>query len=569
MRSRGTSLVTAIVVIAALLTIGFVTAGLSSSNLLLANRGVNAQKARNLADSAISQAIARLLKDRTYRQDLAILTGEGQAAVTFDEKLDYYSTNNLDKDSSRPGWRGTVVPGQAVHLIGVGHCGGAVHRSEAIGLVSRFPFAVASSGPVRSTGGLEICSIDAAEELADGVDKLQEKHPGSMASNKDVALEGEDIQVSGDVQAAGEIVLGRNVAIGGAILANEDPVNLPKIDAGQYDPGDKAVELPRDTYAGLKIDGYSRLNRNLSIGQPGLKLDNGVLYVDGDLQVSGGITGTGAVIVTGKTSVYGSGGTVGTKSMAALISKGNVELIGSADQFQSFQGLIYTEGNMLSRYLNLAGSFVANREAGSEVSLDNTRLFHIPDAAVKFRVRPAGTPSPSPSPSPGPGSGGASGYSVVFPNGPVLASGVAVILLDKSKLRVSADGRRYELPANWKSALAWRTDGMGNQILPIGNGSELTPYMRPGQTVSSSAVDLVLYTVASSGAIDREVANLNETDPPSTPTPTPTPTPGGSPSGTPTPEPENGPVTADEIELDFSKFLQNKDQPRVLVWRDL
>lgn len=245
-----------------------------------------------------------------------------------------------------PGGAKPWFQANACTWVGVGRCAGVEHRTEAVVLLSSFPYAVASSGPIRSHGGLEVCAIDETSELDEGPDRVREKHPSSVASNLKIVMDGPGISVTGDVRATGEVVLGRDVSVGGAVLPNEDPVNLPQVRLSDFDTKDKpgVVHLTQDTFAKLEVDGYSRLDRDLKVGQ-GLHLQNGVLYVAGDLEVEGGITGTGAVIVTGKTIVRGTGGYVGTKSSTALVSAAGVELLGEPNAYQGFQGMTYTEGD--------------------------------------------------------------------------------------------------------------------------------------------------------------------------------------------------------------------------------
>jgi len=50
-------------------------------------------------------------------------------------------------------------------------------------------------------------------------------------------------------------------------------------------------------------DGRARATGPLVLGD--LKLDSGLLYVDGDLTVTGKVTGNGAIVCTGKVTVTG------------------------------------------------------------------------------------------------------------------------------------------------------------------------------------------------------------------------------------------------------------------------
>lgn len=530
---------TALVVVALLLALGFTAAGVSTSSLNLASRAVNAQTARNVAEAAISEAAAELLKTPTFAQNVTVRFPGATGNLTFDRNERLFSTNNLDSDSSAPGCGGTVVPAQAVHLLGVGECGGVEHRLEAILFLSRYPFAVASSGPVVSQGGLQVAAVD---DPADA-EVLEDRRPGAVGSNAEIDLSGPGIDILGDVQAVGAVRLGPGVKHEGEARPGSDPVVLPRIEVTRYDTAGKpgVVELSQATFAEpLTLTGYSRCAAETLKFERGLALANGVLYVEGNLEVQGGISGTGAVIVTGTTRVEGGAAAAG---QTALLSKGDVTLRGLPGAYQAFQGLIYTEGNLDSRYLKLNGIFLANNAGGSTVRLDDTRLLKTPIDGVDFPV----TVTPAASPPPGATAEG-SLLDVVMSDpttgGPVVAS----LLLDRTRL--VWDGSAWQLPAPPTAALVWVIPS--GPTIPVVDGDELMPYLKPRGATPKGLLALALPTV-----LDRLRLILKDVPPPG-------PSPGAQPGGSPPPG-----SSSERWTLDLSKFILQQDRMRVLLWRDV
>lgn len=556
MRKNGTALLTALVATSILLTVGFTAAGVASSNLATTGRLVNAQTARNLAESAITLAIVRLQKTPAATQPVTVQFSGGQGWLSFDRNSGQaYSTNNLGSDVSVPGWRDTVVPGQAVHLVGQGRCGGLTHTVEAVVSLNRFRYAVASSGPVCSQGGLLVCSVDDASELDGGLDQAHQE-AGSLASNSSdpqaVHLFGPGIDITGDIQATGGIGLGQEVVVGGALRPHEDPVDLPKLEIATLDTSGKPglVNLPNDQVGRLEIKGFARIDRGLRVGN-GLELKNGVLFVDGDLNVTGGLRGNGAVIVTGKTTVSGSGGKLGGDEKLALVSRGSIELTGRPDSYQGLQGLLYTEGDLSSRYLNLAGVFVANHEGqGSRVQLDDTRVFRYPASKISLEVS----------------TGPARHRPVVGRDGHFDSVELerddsrnhlltADAVLDTSRLEMK-DGQ-YVMPEDSLTACVWTfTDpatGQSMRIPVTRTGEELNPYIKdPLPKMNSRYMSTRISAL--DGAIYRRIAELNRV------------------MRWDSEEGEGSDAESGGTEtwtLDLSQFLHKKEQLRVLVWRDL
>lgn len=580
--SGGSSLATALVVMAILLTLGFTAAGMSSSNLSLTTRSVQAQVARNLAEAAISRALARLCEDPEHGlgpQRAAIpvefaSTPRAAGWLTFDREEARrlglpYSTNNLHSDSSAAGWHDAVLPGQCAHLVGTGRAGDLEHRVEAIVFLPAYPYAVASSGTIFSNGGLEVCAVDGAGAVVDGV-SLEEGRPGAMASNSAslaprpaIELQGLGVSVTGDVQAAGDIRVAREVHVGGEVRSRADKVVLPDINLSLFDTRREPdlLTLAEEQFPQLTISGYARRKGLLQVSQ-GLALESGVLYVEGDLEVRGGISGTGAVIVTGTTHVQGDNRRAAADEKVALLSGGDVDLQGTASRRQSFQGLIYTEGDLSSRFLNLSGVFIANKrgEGGSRVTLDDSRVNQFPLPGVNFEVPISASPAPRSEASPGPFVG--SLVQVQLDNSPGVggppAQKFANLRVDVARLVRNPATGRLGLPPDKFSALSWEIVDGGRLVARVAaqgirNLPELGPYWGGGAggSVLSADCSVDWNGITGSPELEQLLSGLRPGQELSRP-------PGGGASR-----------GNRRWSLDLSRYMQLQDRMRILLWRDV
>lgn len=408
-RGRGNSLALVIFGMAVLACLAFSAAGSFFAQASMDNRISQSLRAQNLAEAAVHRAIARLIEDPGWgssNQSLEVdfPNGPGTGRLSFDRSAGpAWSTNNLLGSNAVEGSLDNSVEQHTAHLVGVGRAGGETRKVEVQLYIPRFPYVVASSGPIRSQGNLQIASVDSAADLAEGIDNIpaSKQRPGHIASNAKalaLSLSGPNIVVSGDVQSAGAVTLGPGVQVKGEVRPFSNAVGIPKISLSDYDPNGRPglSRLSRSDFANLAIDGVYRRSGDLRVGQ-GLELKDGLLYVEGNLEVEGGLRGRGAVIVTGTTSIRG-GGEVQSDNLAALLSRGSVQIEGTAGQRASLQGLVYTEGNFAARQVNLAGTFVANspEESGSQMDIQDAKLINLPQAAsLQFLFRQAGqAPSP-------------------------------------------------------------------------------------------------------------------------------------------------------------------------------
>jgi cytoskeletal protein CcmA (bactofilin family) len=546
---NGSALATALVVISLLLVLAFTAAGSGAANLWFTNRAQNARTAKNLAESAIALTISRLQTNPAYALTGSLptvnvtlpSTPDGSLGqVCFDKNSGLpYSLNNLNSDSSVPGWNGVVVPGQSAYLIGVGRCNGLEHRVEAVIFFGRFNYAIGSSGPLLSHGGLSVAAINDTSEIpSSGMDTLSSslRRPGAIESNSadSSAISLQSSVIQGDVQAAGDILLASNSSVSGEIRPHRSPVGLPSIPIASYDTNGKPdlLTLTQSNFASLSVKGYSRSSQSIEVSGP-LNLDQGVLYVDGNLTVHGGINGTGAVVVNGTTTVDGSAGQLGQENRAVLLSKGDVNLSGSASKHQGFQGLIYTEGNFATSYVDLVGVFVANNSTGSTTTLDNTDVLQVASAGnVQFNVTTASS-------------------AVVGYDPPPNGAKIPDVYLNPAALIADPATGTPDLPANPLDAGWWNVTLLNGTQYSHQTYSQLDQLYAswfPGYPPTRLSAMVAQLNAGLLTAVNNRYASIYGTS-------------GGGAKGTSSSSSLWG--------LNLSDFINKTDQIRVLSWRDL
>ncbi|MBI3925990.1 MAG: hypothetical protein HY319_10655 [Armatimonadetes bacterium] len=397
---------TTLIVLAIVVTLAFTLAGTSVNHLRLTSRMGNSIQAHNLAESVLAKGIERVMANRSYGlagDTLEIFpTGApsgSRGVLTFDAAAGgAYCTNNLEGDSSVRGSGDRAVPAASVHLIGTGTCRGSVCRMEAIVHVPRFPYAIASSGPVRSTGALLVAGVGSVADLAGGVpvvnpEKLLPGHLATNATSPDAISLGPGTTVTGDIQSSGGFLADTSsVQVLGEIRTYADPARIPRIDVALYDPallGNPGLQtLTQEFMSAPLFEGYVRRQGDLHVNGS-LTLDGALLYVEGNLAVDGGIHGSGAVFVTGTTTISGAT-RLTADSVAALVSRGDIWIGGNGAQDSFFQGLLYTEGNFTADRVTLMGTFIANGPAGSAMTLNDSTLIHVPEyAAIEIPLNSA------------------------------------------------------------------------------------------------------------------------------------------------------------------------------------
>lgn len=394
------SLGSTLIFLALLATLAFTTVSLSISHLGLSKRLDNARIAANLSESAASEALAQILENNSWAQDVEITLasapgGVGRVAFTSGKAREWQlpiSTNNLKSPISVQGST-RVVPGETLHIISYGSYRGAIKRHEQIVAIPPYQYALVSTGKIESQGGLFVASVENPAVLANGVRNVPSEllRAGSLASNDDdpraaIKLQstaGEPNKIMGGLQSVGGIQVDDSTLVTGAVQPFADPAQIPTLDIAQYDPRERsdAHELTAPSQSHMRVQNPTRQQGPLSVSD-GLYLEGGFLYVDGDLTVNGGVHGKGAIFCTGKLSISGVS-TFAADDLEAIVAKGDISIQGSDRESSIFQGVLYSEGNLHAKDVTLVGTMLGNKPAsagsGSEIQLDHVNLIHNAD----------------------------------------------------------------------------------------------------------------------------------------------------------------------------------------------
>jgi len=384
--------------------LALVCVGASFSHLTLSTRGERIVDAEMAADSVANLAAARLLQQATFgttgpaaQRSLEITLPQGSARVSFDaqQALDWQipqSRNNLASETSLAGFQRNIPP-QSVQIIAEGRSGGVRRLIEVIVNQPPYKWAVASTGNIHSTGGLQVMGVKDLGMLANGIDQLPPDQilPGHVASD---SADSQALQldssaaapslITGDAQACGSVALGPSTVVNGQVKPNSDPAKLPEFVVQRYDPeGIQGLQVvPQSSVSSaFQVAGLWRRSGDFSVRRGGLELNQGYLYVDGDLEVYGGLSGKGAIFATGNVTVHGCS-EFQADSLQAIMAGGDVSLEGSDADSSSFQGLIMGGGDLHARHMSLVGSFLGtSREpGGSNVNLDQVKMVSNPQA---------------------------------------------------------------------------------------------------------------------------------------------------------------------------------------------
>ena len=412
----GSTLLTTLSAVGILTVLGFVLSQLCVEHLAVAGLKASRQASLDLARSAVSQGLARLSQDGKFGTlagtPVVQVNGErpqDQGRLSFDQQQALqlgipYSLNNLTGTSARPGSLGNSVPSGSAHLVAIGKAGGQSRRIEVTVALPAFPFAVASSGPIRAVHGVRIAGLPALPATPGALENmtLVEADLASNDSSPEAVFLGPGSHIQGSVQAVGKVSLDPSAQVIGTVKSNADQEAIPGQQLKQYDPlisgqDFSAVETDLLGQGANRLAGRVRRAGSLEV-RDGLQLDGCLLFVDGDLKVSGGLQGKGAVVVTGELTVVGQSQFESGNAVAILSGK-DTHIEGSGPQGSFFQGLIYTQGKFSADRVTLVGSLIADDESRrSPVSLTDTRVLSNPNPAVHFPLNPGGNPPSSQGP---------------------------------------------------------------------------------------------------------------------------------------------------------------------------
>lgn len=399
-------------VMSVILVLALTLATQGTFQLRLATNQGNTGQARNLAESAIALAVDVLSDDQDFGVGTPtasdtiraqFVSGGPESVVTFDPRLaasleQPVSVNNLENDASVTLESGRAIPPFSAYLATRASHNGVSVTLEAVLHVPVYPYAIATSGNLSSTGGLFVAAVDELADLNNGLATLppEEVLPGHIAANGtqnmvlDSSSQANQTIVTGDAQAGGSVTLGQFTTIQGSIRQNASPEALPDLQLANYDNADFAglvtigASQLRNTINPLNpvsMEGPYRKQGDLTI-QNGLELNGGYLYVDGDLHIQGELSGKGAVFVDGEMKVDRAGA-FSTDNVQAILAQGDIDIQGGSNAAASdsafLTGVLYNKGDVRLSNVSILGSLVNNSQVETSLELSQANLIHVPE----------------------------------------------------------------------------------------------------------------------------------------------------------------------------------------------
>ena len=300
-----------------------------------------------LADSGIATAIAE------YRKDPSFGTHDEALNVTIalpdDPGAHFFlrfgpSVNNIRGDAPI----GECPQGMML-LDCSGYYRGVTARKLCWVAAPPFPYALASSGPIRSSGGLTMGAVPAGFDPSQGLDVSKLERAEMMTQGRDDAsgaalvLRGESTLV-GTARSAGSVDLADTVEVRGEVVANSTAESVPRIPLSELAPEGEVFAIRSSNFGQLeKVAGQLEYSGAQLHYQQGLELQGATLRVRGNLVIDGPLTGIGALIVDGNVTIRGGGG-LSADNQAAIIAGGGISVVGSSQESSYFQGLLYAQG---------------------------------------------------------------------------------------------------------------------------------------------------------------------------------------------------------------------------------
>lgn len=357
-------------------------------------RAESGLRASNLARSAISAGVAKVLEDENFgvAQDPAesvfIQTEHGTAFLSFNagqanQNGVLGSTNNAGGNTSVNGDGGRVVPASSIHLIAKGFSGGVERQVEAVLSVPSFPWALAAGGDIIIRDGAIVGSLPEGVWPPTQADLLPADLVSNSTSDSSVVL-GSGSRVLGDIDSAGRVLLqDASVQVDGTISESAGATTLPTMNPQDFDPAalglayddletvQAALATTANTNTGaLNLSGATRHTGALTLSQD-VQLTGAVLYIEGDLSVNGSVNGSGVLVVDGDVNIS-SGVTLDGATKVAIVSSGRVNLRGVGPASSSIRGLFYAEQGLHAEEITVVGSMIAGGPSAG-VELVNSR----------------------------------------------------------------------------------------------------------------------------------------------------------------------------------------------------
>ena len=428
------SLATTLFVITFIIAVAFSLALMSYQHWLFSRRAHNRQIARNLAESAAALTVARMVGDPSANDDdglgsfgtrddiksvvtltapgtpvlsteqaLAALDrdpsgGEGIAYVCFApsvktrHRLARLSRHNTT-DASVPGVD-LRIPPHAAQVIAHGVCHGEVQEIETVIYVPPLPLALMASGPISTTGKVEVTGLREVQAFNGSVESIppQKRAHVTVVSNSGAApaIRMAAAAIYGSLQTVGTVSLGRNTFVSGGVRQHANPEDIPDINVDSIvkQVEGNAYTLEVSSSGDLTVDWPSKSSGSLTVNGD-LSLEGGTLCVNGNLHVTGCVKGDGCVAVKGSTTID-KGATLNADNVVALLSCGPISLKGTSRTSSFIQGLVYSESGVSASHLTILGGLITNSARTSAdagvVSLDDATVVASPLATKKIRA---------------------------------------------------------------------------------------------------------------------------------------------------------------------------------------
>ena len=394
MGRRGATLAFTLIFGLLLLTLGLTLAAGGVTHLHFGLADQSQAFARNAADSPLSISMERLLTDQEFPSGSGVVEVEfGQALgrLTFDASVADslslpLSYDNRGGEVDIIGWKNRVVPKGTVQLVALGECGGRRCLVESMVRYPRFPYAIASAGPVITNGHLLIGAIEKIDDLLPRP-KFDELHDADLFSNsggRSISLNGSNVVVAGNLEAVGNIDVETGVQVKGELKPLSTPMEIPELDIEQFFEKSSSALLPGEISSGTVSGSRRWADANLRAAN-GMDLKDGVILADGDVEIWGGLRGRGAIVARGSITVHG-GASLAAEDQVALLADGDVTIEGNGPEGSFFQGSIYTGGDLKAENVTLVGLFVAGSPAteidpGSRTFLKDSNIVNWEGAA--------------------------------------------------------------------------------------------------------------------------------------------------------------------------------------------
>ena len=218
---------------------------MATQHLHFSSMAYQQQAAKNLAEAAIHQTLVKILDSpnqnfgvqglvsEVVRVDNSLYPAGSQGIVSFHRPTCLnqhipWSLNNFNGAGQILGSLQRTVPLNTLHIVGTGRCGEAKKTLEALFYIPPFPSALASEGPIVSSGPLLVARFKDPSKFTGHYAELppEEKSPSHVFSNSnaDPAVDlGAGADIKGNVGAVGRVQLAPNTKLSGEKRSYSDP----------------------------------------------------------------------------------------------------------------------------------------------------------------------------------------------------------------------------------------------------------------------------------------------------------------------------------------------------------